>query len=53
MDIQYVVVALIVLGALGYVATIVRRQARSLTKKGACETDCGCSSSKKEVKAAR
>jgi hypothetical protein len=53
MEMQYLIVALIVAAALGYVAMVLRRQARSFSKKTGCDADCGCSSSSKEVKPAR
>lgn len=47
MDAQNIVVALIVLGAVAYVGSLLWKKARAfkpVKKNEACEADCGCDS---------
>lgn len=42
MNIQYIIVLFIVVGAIGYVGNMFWQKAKSTTKKGGCGSDCGC-----------
>ena len=48
-DIQYIVVALIVFGAIGYAALVFIKKSRGFSTKTKCADDCGCSSSKSKT----
>lgn len=42
-DLQYIIVALVLLGAFAYVARMLVRKTRSFSPKSNCGDDCGCS----------
>ena len=44
MDVQYIIVALIILAALGYAAWMFIGKTKAFSKKNGCADDCGCSS---------
>lgn len=44
MNIQNIIAALIILGAVAYVANILLKKKRSFSPKSGCANDCGCGS---------
>jgi hypothetical protein len=44
MDIQYIIVALIILAALSYATWMFIGKTKAFSKKSGCADDCGCSS---------
>jgi hypothetical protein len=51
-DLQSIVAALLIIGALSYAAVVFSRKTRAFSRKGACADDCGCSSKSKTPKTA-
>ena len=51
-DLQSIIAALLIIGALAYAGIILSRKTRAFSRKGACADDCGCSSKSKTPKIA-
>ncbi|PYT00932.1 MAG: hypothetical protein DMF63_04500 [Acidobacteria bacterium] len=51
-DLQTIIAALLIIGALAYASVVLLRKTRAFSRKGACADDCGCSSKSKTPKTA-
>jgi hypothetical protein len=51
-DLQTIIVAVILIGAVAYASSMFLRKARGFSRKSACADDCGCSSKSKTIKIA-
>jgi len=49
LDIQTLIAGLIVLGALAYAGTLIRKKVRAFSPKKGCGDDCGCGSNSKKA----
>ncbi|MBL8123557.1 MAG: FeoB-associated Cys-rich membrane protein [Pyrinomonadaceae bacterium] len=49
LDIQTLIAGLIVLGALAYAVTLIRKKVRAFSPKKSCGDDCGCGSNSKKA----
>ena len=50
MDIQTIIAGLIILIAVTYAATVLRRKTRAFAPRSTCVDDCGCSAKSKTAK---
>ena len=51
-DLQSIIAAILIIGALAYAAVALSRKTRAFSRKSACADDCGCSSKSKTPKIA-
>jgi hypothetical protein len=51
MDIQFMIVAVVILAALAYGGVTFARRTRAFSPKKSCGSDCGCGSSKQSRRA--